>query len=306
MTNHFQFNTPTLVMIVGPTAVGKTKLAIQLAQAFGTEIVSVDSRQCYREMSIGTAVPHPDELALVPHHFIHSHSIHSEMNVSDFEKQAILTLSRLFQQHAVAIAVGGSGLYVRALCEGFDELPTVHFSLRQVLNERLQWEGIEALQQQLKQLDPVYYQEVDLQNPQRIIRALEVCLASNKPFSSFRKSVVQTRPFKIIKIGLNVDRTLLYQRIEHRVDQMVLDGLVNEVEQLIPFKNLNSLHTVGYTELFDYFAEKYSLEQAIQVIKQHTRRFAKRQLTWFRKDPAIEWFQPHQYDEIFKYIVSSL
>lgn len=292
----------TLVVIAGPTAIGKTALAITIAQHFQTEIVSADSRQFYREMQIGTAKPSHHELHTVKHHFINSHSINDEFTVGDFESQGLAVIDTIFRTHNIAVLAGGSGLYVKAITEGFDNLPKADPGIRTELNALLNSEGLPALQERLKKLDTDYYQQVDINNPQRIIRALEVALSTGKPFSSFRVQEQKSRPFNILKIGLNTDRENLYHRINLRVDQMIADGLAEEVKTLLPFRHLNALNTVGYSEIFDFYDGKKLLQQAIEEIKQNTRRFAKRQLTWFRKDPEIKWFESGQINEVSDYI----
>ena len=286
----------TLLVVAGPTAVGKTVAAIELAKHFNTVVVSADSRQFFREMAIGTAKPNAAELAAVKHYFIDSHSIAEPFSVGDFEKQGLALLAELFKTHDHVILAGGSGLYIKAICEGFDDLPTADPSIREKLNQELEEKGIESLQQKLKLADPVYYEEVDLGNPQRIIRALEVFESSGKPISTYRQAVVNTRPFNIIKLALNLPREVLYNRINERVNIMVQQGLLAEASALLPYRHLNALNTVGYTELFDYFDGKTSLDKAIEMIKQNTRRFAKRQLTWFRKDGLLHWFQANDPD----------
>jgi tRNA dimethylallyltransferase len=278
-----------LIVISGPTAVGKTVAAIKLAQQLKTEIISADSRQFYREMSIGTAKPDAEELAQAKHHFIDSHSIAENFSVGDFEKEALQLLDELFKTHNQVIMVGGSGLFIQAVTQGFDDLPTADQSIREQLNQELTDKGIAYLQQKLHQADPDYYHKVDLNNPQRLIRALEVFEATGKPFSSYRKATISTRPFESIKIVLNLPREELYDRINRRVDIMIEQGLVNEVRSLLPYRHLNALNTVGYSELFDYLDGKTDLQTAIDLIKQNTRRFAKRQLTWFRKDKDTKW-----------------
>jgi len=282
----------TLLVITGPTATGKTAAAVEIAQRLNTEIVSADSRQFYREMSIGTAKPSAEELAAVKHHFIDSHSIHDNFTVGDFEKEGLAVIESLFQQHDVVLLVGGSGLFIKAICEGFDELPQAAPGVRETLNEAFNAHGVSFLQEKLKAVDPAYYHQVDLNNPQRLIRALEVYESTGKPFSSYRTAPVNARPFNIVKIGLTLPREQLYDRINKRVDQMVAQGLVEEVRSLLPYRHLNALNTVGYSELFDYFDGKIGLDTAIDLIKQNTRRFAKRQLTWFRKDTSIQWYNP--------------
>ncbi|HEY0056622.1 MAG TPA: tRNA (adenosine(37)-N6)-dimethylallyltransferase MiaA [Pedobacter sp.] len=292
----------TLIVIVGPTAIGKTEIAVKVAQRFKTEIISADSRQFYKEMSIGTAKPSGDELQAVKHHFIDSHSIHETFTGGDFETQALATLDIIFQSNNIAVLVGGSGLFIKSVTEGFDNLPKAEPELRQELNQLFETEGILPLQEKLKQLDPKYYDEVDLNNPQRLIRALEVSISSGQPYSSFRSHQTKSRPFNLVKIGLNTNREMLYNRINTRVDNMISAGLVEEVERLVPYKKLNALNTVGYSEIFDAIDRNISMEVAIENVKQNTRRFAKRQLTWFRKDEGIKWFEPDEIDEILNYI----
>lgn len=296
----------TLIVIAGPTAIGKTALAIEVAQYFGTEIISADSRQFFKEMSIGTAKPSPQELAQAKHHFIDSHSIKDDFSVGDFEKQAIVCLDKIFENNDVAVMVGGSGLYVNAVLYGFDELPKASEDLREQLNERLKTEGIEALQAELKNLDPDYYAEVDVHNPQRMIRALEVCISTGKTFSSFRNKQSKERDFNIILIGLNTDRELLYKKINQRVDLMIKDGLVEEVESLQAYQHLNALKTVGYSEIFRYLNQEWTLPEAIEKLKQNTRNFAKRQITWFKKNDGIVWFEPTEQQQIIDFIEKEL
>ncbi|MBD1363878.1 tRNA (adenosine(37)-N6)-dimethylallyltransferase MiaA [Mucilaginibacter sp. ZT4R22] len=281
--------TPTLIVIAGPTASGKTAAAIQLAQHFNTAVVSADSRQFFREMSIGTAKPTDEELAAAPHYLINSHSITESFSVGDFERECLVLLEELFQKHQVVILAGGSGLYIKAICEGFDELPTADPAIRERLNAELAENGLPALQERLKLVDPVYYNEVDINNPQRVIRAIEVYESSGQPFSSYRTAKTNKRTFNIVKLGLNMPRETLYNRINQRVDMMVADGLVEEVKALLPHRQLNALNTVGYSEIFGYFDGNTDLPTAIALIKQNTRRFAKRQMTWFRKDEGIVW-----------------
>lgn len=288
----------TLIVVAGPTAVGKTAAAIELARHYHTVVVSADSRQFFKEMNIGTAKPNELELAAVKHYFIDSHSITEPFSVGDFEKQGLALLDELFKIHDSVILAGGSGLYIKAICEGFDDLPTADPAIRERLNQELEEKGITNLQQKLLSADPDYYNEVDLGNPQRIIRALEVFESSGKPFSSYRQAIVNKRPFDIIKLALNLPREVLYNRINDRVDVMMQQGLLAEAESLLSSRQFNALNTVGYTELFDYFDGKTSLEKAIEMIKQNTRRFAKRQLTWFRKDTSFHWFQASDPDVI--------
>lgn len=291
----------TLITIVGPTAIGKTALSITLAKHFKTEIISADSRQIFKEMSIGTAKPTKEEMGDIPHHFIDAISIHDEYNAGKFEREGLAKLTELFKTHDKVIMVGGSGLYVDAICRGFDPIPEKDDSLRNSLKQQLTEEGIEVLQQQLKELDPEHYNNSDLNNGQRIIRALEVCITSGKPYSSFRKAQEKKRPFNIVKIGLTTDREVIYNRINQRVDIMIEQGLLNEVKGLHKHKHLNALQTVGYKELFDHFDSiTPTLEEAIEILKRNTRRFAKRQLTWFRRDEKTHWFEPNQEEKIIQ------
>jgi tRNA dimethylallyltransferase len=291
-------NNKTLIVIAGPTAVGKTAIAIQVAQHYNTVVLSADSRQFYREMTIGTAKPDADELAAVKHYFIDSHSIQENFSVGDFEKQALALLDELFKEHDVIVMAGGSGLYIKAVCEGFDNLPVAEPGVRHKLNQDYTELGIRHLQQRVKEVDPDYYEQVDIHNPQRLIRALEVFETTGKPISYYRKSMVNDRPFNMVKIGLNLPRDILYQQINHRVDKMVELGLLDEVKSLIPHRSLNALNTVGYSELFDHFDGKANLEGALDLIKQNTRHFAKRQLTWFRKDKDMHWLEADDEDVV--------
>ena len=280
----------TLITIVGPTAIGKTSLSILLAQYFKTEIISCDSRQFYKEMKIGTAVPEPEELSAVQHHFIQNRSVFEDYNVGAFEKDALHTLEELFKKYNVVIMVGGSGLYVDAVLKGFDEFPKVDPKVREELTLQLEEKGIELLQNRLKELDIETYNSIALDNPQRLTRALEICIGSGKPYSSYKSKAKKQRNFNAIKIGLNGDRQKIYDRINLRVDLMVKNGQIEEAKELYPHKDLNALQTVGYRELFSYFDGTITKEFAIEEIKKNTRRFAKRQLTWFRKDSEIIWF----------------
>lgn len=280
----------TLLTIVGPTAIGKTRMAIALATHFGTEILSCDSRQFFKELRIGTAVPSAEELAQVPHHFIQHKSIFESYSVGDFERDAIALLDDLFRKYDVVVMVGGSGLYAKAVIDGLDDFPEVDEVIRQELNEAYAQKGIEYLQELLKTLDEVQYNQIDVQNPQRLIRALEVCRASGKPYSSFLQKKEKQRDFTSVQIGLTADRTEVYERINKRVDMMLEEGLLIEAQDMMPYKHLNALQTVGYKELFSFFEEECSFEAAIEAIKMNTRRFAKRQFTWFQKDKRIKWF----------------
>lgn len=283
-------NKKFLFVVVGPTAIGKTALGIRLAKHFKTEIVSADSRQFFREMKIGTAVPSEAELEAAKHHFIQHISVNDEYSVGDFERDAISRLDQIYNTHDVAIMVGGSGLYVDAVVNGLDEFPEVDPSIRESLNERLEVSGIETLQEELREKDPEYYSEVDLQNPHRLIRALEICIGTGKPYSSFRKKGAKNRIFEPVYIGLTAPREIVYDRINYRVDLMMESGLLEEAKRLAPLKHLNALNTVGYKELFGFIEGQWDLETAVSEIKKNTRRFAKRQLTWFRKNEQIHWF----------------
>jgi len=278
-----------LIVLVGPTAVGKTQWAIRLAKHFNSEIVSADSRQVFKEMAIGTAVPTDKELQQVPHHLIQHRSIKDPYSVGDFVKEAKAILEELFQQHEIVIMAGGSGLYIQALLFGLDQFPEIDPQIREDLNSVLKSKGLSELQLMLKRKDPDYYEKVDLENPHRVIRALEVCLGTNKPYSSYlgKKDVQHNFDFSLI--GLEMDRELLYMQVNKRVDEMMAGGLLAEVKGLQDYKHLNALQTVGYKELFKYIDDLYSLEAAIEEIKKNTRRFAKRQGTWFRKMPGIKW-----------------
>lgn len=279
-----------LLSVVGPTAIGKTRMAIALAQHFGTEIISCDSRQFFKELSIGTAVPSPYELAQAKHHFIQHKSIFEPYSVGDFERDAISLLNTLFRTHGVVVMVGGSGLYANAVLSGLDDFPETDEQIRKELNAQYKAEGIVFLQQKLKTLDPVQYEKIDTNNPQRMIRALEVCMVTGKPYSSFLNKKETVRDFESIQVGLTAEREVLYNRIDERVEQMLEDGLLIEAQDMYPHKELNALQTVGYKELFAFFEEKTSFGFAIEEIKKNTRRFAKRQFTWFHKDSSIHWF----------------
>ena len=278
-----------LYVVCGPTAVGKTDHAIELAEQLGTEIISADSRQLYREIPIGTAQPTEEQLARVKHHFIACRSIAEDYNAGMFERDALELLEQLFQKHDTIVCCGGTGLYIKALCEGLDALPEADEELREQLTQRLESEGLEPLQQQLQALDPVHYERMDTQNPQRVIRALEVCLSTGKPFSSFHEGAKKQRPFNIRKIGLELPREELYNRINHRVDHMLENGWLQEAQAVYDKRHLNALNTVGYKELFQHLAGELTLQEATEKIKTNTRRFAKRQLTWFKRDEEIKW-----------------
>lgn len=295
--------TKVLISIVGPTAIGKTALSIKLAKYYQTEIISADSRQFYKEMQIGTAAPTPSELATAPHHFIQQLSIDQYYNVGTFEIEAITKITELHKTNDVVVMVGGSGLFVNAVTKGLDDLPKVDLQIRESLNLKFQSEGLEELQLQLKTLDPKAFKTIAIDNPKRVIRALEVCLSSGKPYSSFLKGKDKARNFKTISIGLTANRDLIYERINKRVDLMMTEGLMDEVKRLKPMQHLNALNTVGYKELFTYLDGDCSLDLAISEIKKNTRRFAKRQLTWFKKNEDTLWFD---YETDIKTIIETI
>jgi len=292
-----------LISIVGPTAIGKTALSIKLAQHFKTEIISADSRQFFKEMQIGTAAPNTEELAGAKHHFIHHKSVQDNYNVGAFEKDAISCLEQLFKTNNVAVMVGGSGLYNDAVTKGLDYFPEVKPSIREELNKELEINGLEPLITQLKALDSTTYNTISIDNPHRVIRALEVCIGSGKPYSSFLKKEKNKRPFTTITVGLTADRELIYNRINQRVDIMINSGLLDEVKTLLPYEDLNALNTVGYKELFRYLSGEWTLEFAISEIKKNTRRFAKRQLTWFKRNESTLWFD---YESDLENIITSV
>lgn len=291
-----------LLVIVGPTGSGKTDLSIRLAQHYQAPILSTDSRQFYRGIPIGTAQPTKEQLEAVEHHLIASHDLENCLNCGSYETLALKTLDQLFLQHENVVAVGGSGLYVQALCEGMDDLPTADEALRSTLAERLEREGLESLTAQLKDLDPRYWEQVDRQNPARVLRALEVCLQTGRPYSEQRTGHKQQRNFNILKIGVDMPREVLYERIDRRVEMMMEEGLEQEARRVYPLRHLNSLQTVGYKELFQYFDGEISRQEAVELIKRNSRRYAKRQLTWFRRDPQIRWFHPTEFEAIVAWI----
>lgn len=294
--------TKTLIVVVGPTAVGKTKTCISLAQHYGSAIVSADSRQFYREMNTGTAKPSPEELQLAQHYLVDHLSIHQPYTVKDFEQDALEAIGKIHTSTDIAILSGGSGLFVKAVCEGLDEIPDIPASYRTELVQEYEQTGAEPLLRQLQLLDPEYYATVDRSNTQRVIRALEVIRHTGKPFSAFRKNLKALRPFNLIKIGLILPRAVLYDRINTRMDEMINSGLFEEAKALHPFKTLNALQTVGYSEIFGYLDGEYDKEEAIRLLKRNSRRYAKRQLTWFNKDQEITWFSPEALGSIVRHI----
>lgn len=281
-----------LIVIVGPTGVGKTEVAVQLAGHFSTEIISADSRQFFREMTIGTAKPSSEELALVKHHFIDSHSILETYDAAVFADEALALIYTLFEHYDAVVVVGGSGLYIKALLEGFDEIPEVPDEIREEITERYKLEGLAWLQQTVQQLDPEQYAKLDRQNPARLMRALEVVKATGLSIGSFQKQNKRTLPFRVIKIGLELDRTELYNRIDERMDKMIEAGLFEEAERLYPHRQYYALQTVGYKEIFDFMDGKYDRDEAIRLLKRNSRRYAKRQFTWFKRDHEIIWMNP--------------
>lgn len=295
-----------LVVIAGPTAVGKTSCGIDLAKQFKTEIISADSRQFYKELKIGTATPQPSELNEVKHHFISHISIHDYYNAAMFEYQTIELLSKIYSSKNIVLLVGGSGLYINAVCSGIDVLPDPDETLRNELKEIYKKSGITTIRQMLKKLDPEYYSVVDPANPNRILRALEICITTGQKYSSLRKNPSKKRKFNIIKIGLERERPELFNRINRRVDVMIKNGLLEEAKQLYEFKDLNALNTVGYKEMFAYLDNQMSYNEAVDKIKTNTRRYAKRQLTWFKKDKEFNWFHPDEIDQVGEYILGKL
>ena len=306
MTTTTTMSIKTLIVIVGPTGSGKTDLSIAVAEHFLAPIISTDSRQFYRGIPIGTAQPDAEQLQRVEHHFIASHDLTDEFNCGAYEVAALKRLEELFLQHDTVVAVGGSGLYVMALCEGMDDMPEVDAELRQRLSERLQNEGLESLVEELRQRDAEFYEVVDRKNPARVLRALEVCIATGKPYSSLRTGTKRKRDFNIVKIGTDMPRDILYDRIDRRVDMMIEQGLEAEARSVYHLREHNSLQTVGYREMFDYFDGEISREEAIEFIKRNSRRYAKRQLTWFRRDSEIEWFHPADKGAIIDYLAAKI
>jgi tRNA dimethylallyltransferase len=291
-----------LIVIAGPTAVGKTAVAIQLAEHYHAEIISADSRQIFRELEIGTAKPTIEELARVKHHFINTHSITEDYDAGAYGRDALALITELFKIYDTLILCGGSGLYIKAVLEGFDDMPEVPEGIREKIIGEYKQHGLEWLQQKLKEADPEYYEVVDIQNPHRLIRALELYEASGQPMHLLRAKKKIHHPFQVIRIGLNVDREVLYQRIDKRMDAMIENGLFEEAERFYSQRELNALQTVGYREIFDYLEGKYDMEEAIRLLKRNSRRYAKRQLTWFMRDEEMNWFTPDQLDEMIKLI----
>lgn len=296
----------TLILLVGPTAVGKTKICLNLAKFFKTEIISCDSRQFYTELDRGTAKPDPKELAQIKHHMINSISIFDAYDVRRFEADALSILEELFKKHSIVLMTGGSGLFAKAISDGLDDMPEVDPTFRQSVIEDYHQKGLACIQDEVQQKDPDYFAQVDQQNPQRLMRALEVIRATGKPFSFFRKGKKADRPFRILKIGLQRDRNELYERIDRRMDEMIAQGLFEEATRFFAHRHLNALQTVGYQEIFGYLEGRYDREEAIRLLKRNSRRYAKRQLTWFAKDPEIHWFHPDQEEAILAWIQTQI
>lgn len=296
----------TLIVVVGPTGIGKSDISIQLARHYRSEIVSADSRQLFKELKIGTAVPTAEEMAGIPHHLIQTKSVVDYYNVSEYEIEALKIIDEAFRRINPVILAGGSMMYVDTVCKGIDDIPNVDPEVRQEVIEWYHQNGLEALQKRLKEIDPEYYAIADLNNPKRLLHAVEVHQMTGLPISSFRTNKVRRRPFRILKIGLNQDRNLLYERINLRVEKMMENGLLEEVRSVYQFREMNSLNTVGYKELFIYLDEKCSLDEAVDLIKRNTRKYARKQLTWFRRDSEIHWFEPGQLAEIVKFIDQNL
>lgn len=295
-----------LIVLIGPTGVGKTDLSLSMAEYFNTPIISADSRQIYCDLKIGTAAPTEEQLSRVKHYFVGTLKLDDYYSAAQYEADVMDKLDELFQTHSTVLLTGGSMMYIDAVCKGIDDIPTVDKETREMMMNRYEQEGLENLCAELKLLDPEYYNIVDLKNPKRVIHALEICYMTGKTYTSFRKASKKERPFEIIKIGLTRDREELYQRINQRVDMMIADGLIEEAKSVYPFKGLNSVNTVGYKELFKYFDGNYTLDEAIDKIKQNSRIYSRKQMTWFKRDEEITWFNPEQKDEIVKFISEKL
>lgn len=297
---------PTLIVLIGPTGVGKTELSLRIAEHFQTHILSSDSRQLYADLKIGTAAPTPEQLRRVPHHFVGTLQLTDYYSAAQYESDALALLDSLFRQHEVILLTGGSMMYVDAVCKGIDDIPTVDAETRELMLQRYEKEGLEQLCSELKLLDPDYYKIVDLKNPKRVIHALEICYMTGKTYTSFRTQQPKKRPFHIVKIGLTRDREELYERINRRVDVMIEEGLIEEAKAVYSHRNLNSLNTVGYKEIFKYLDSEWELPFAIEKIKQNSRIYSRKQMTWFKRDKEIQWFHPEQENEILAYLHSKI
>lgn len=295
-------NKPILIVIIGPTGIGKTELSLSVAETYHTAIISADSRQLYADLKIGTAAPTPEQLARVPHYFVGTLKLTDYYSAAQYEAEVLKELERLFQIHPVVVMTGGSMMYVDAVCKGIDDIPTVDKETRELMLQRYEEEGLEQLCAELKIMDPEYYNIVDLKNPKRVIHALEICYMTGKTYTSFRTRTCKERPFHLIKIGLRRDREELYERINRRVDQMMEEGLLEEARSVYPYRKLNSLNTVGYKELFNYLDGQWELPFAIEKIKQNSRIYSRKQVTWFKRDEDITWFHPDQQNEIMRFI----
>ncbi|MDR0546126.1 MAG: tRNA (adenosine(37)-N6)-dimethylallyltransferase MiaA [Dysgonamonadaceae bacterium] len=296
----------TLLVILGPTGVGKTEFSLQIAEKLGSPVISADSRQLYKDLVIGTAAPTTADLQRVKHYFVGTLALDDYYSASQFEDDVIRLLSELHQTHETIVMTGGSMMYIDAVCKGIDDIPTIDETLRNEIKQQFETEGLDAIRQQLKILDPVFYNQVDLKNHKRVIHALEICLMTGKPYSELRTNRVKSRPFHIVKIGLRREREELYGRINRRVDQMMNDGLLEEARRVYPFRHLNSLNTVGYKELFQYFDGHCSLDFAVEKIKQNSRIYSRKQMTWFKRDPEIIWFHPDERVKIETFIAQNL
>ena len=299
------FSGKKLIVIIGPTAVGKTALAIRVAKEFHTEIISADSRQIYRELTIGTAKPNEAELREVPHHFINSHSISEDYDAARFGEEALLKIYSLFENHDYVVVCGGSGLYIKALLEGFDDIPEIPDSVRDQLIDDFENKGLLWLQNKMRELDPEHFKKIDQKNPMRLMRALEVKIGTGKSIAEFQKQITKELPFNVVKIGLEAERAKLYERIDQRMDDMIAHGLFEEAEGLYSFKDKNALQTVGYQEIFGFIDGQYDKEEAIRLLKRNSRRYAKRQLTWFKRDEQIRWFKPDDDKSVINFIQGS-
>ncbi len=297
---------PLLIILTGPTGIGKTNLSLRLAMALDTVIVSADSRQLYKGLKIGTAAPTNEQLDKVPHYMVGTHSLEHYYNAYEYEQDVLELLQNLFQKHNAVLLVGGSMMYIDAVCYGIDDLPTISSEVREQVMELYNTRGLEFLQDELLKLDPQFHGEIDLKNPKRVIHAIEVCYMTGKPYSSLRTRTVRQRPFRMLHIGLDMDRDELYGRINRRVDMMMSEGLEDEARMVYPMRHLNSLNTVGYKELFDYFDGNLTREEAVELIKRNSRRYAKRQLTWYRRDKNYNWFHPKDEQEIIKFVIESI